>query len=129
MDDLTIGTVAKRAGIRPSAIRYYESAGLLPAPRRVHGQRRYSADVLTDLAVIRAAQDVGFTVSEIRQLFHDFPAEANASARWHVLARRKITELNERISHAERMRTTLTESLSCGCVTFGECALIPNRTA
>jgi MerR family redox-sensitive transcriptional activator SoxR len=85
--------------------------------------------VLTDLAVIRAARDMGFTVAEIRKLFHDFPAEADASARWHVLARRKITELDERISHAERMRTTLTESLACGCVTFGECPLIANGTA
>lgn len=129
MDDLTIGTVAKRAGVRPSAIRYYESAGLLPVPRRVHGQRRYSAEVLTDLAVIRMAQGVGFTISEIHELFHGFPDDTDASSRWRTLARRRTAELDAQIASAQQRRAMLGESLSCGCVTFRECAFVAETGA
>lgn len=124
MENLTIGTVAKQAGVRPSAIRYYESVGVLAPARRVRGQRRYAADVLTHLAVIRAAQDLGFTVAEIRELFHGFPDDTPSSERWHLLARRKMRELDVLIARAEGMRNMLWESLSCGCVTFADCAFV-----
>ncbi len=129
MNELTIGTVAKRAGIRPSAIRYYESVGLLPTPQRVHGQRRYSPDVFTALAVIRMAQDVGFTVAEIRELFHEFPEDFDASSRWRVLAQRKMAQLEAVIDRTEQMRATLRESLSCGCIGFSSCPLISEGAA
>ncbi len=65
---LTIGEVARRAGVRPSALRYYEDAGLLSPPARTGGQRRYEEGVLRRLAVIAAARRMGFTVAEIRTL-------------------------------------------------------------
>lgn len=128
MHTLTIGAVAKRAGLRTSAIRYYESAGVLPAPRRVHGQRRYSPDVFVRLAVIRAARELGFSMAEIRELFHGFPVETGASARWHQLAARKMTELDDLIAHAARRRSMLGESLACGCDTFDRCAMLADGT-
>lgn len=73
MRTLTIGAVAKQADLRTSAIRYYESAGVLPPPRRVSGQRRYSSDVFMRLAIIRAARKLDFSMAEIRELFREFP--------------------------------------------------------
>ncbi len=124
MDTLGIGEVAHRAGIRPSAIRYYESVGLLPEPRRLNGRRRYGPDVLTRLTVVRMAREAGFTVAETRALFHDFPAGVTASDRWRRLAERKIAEVDALIARASRMRDVLGESLRCGCVTFDDCAVI-----
>jgi MerR family redox-sensitive transcriptional activator SoxR len=91
--DLTIGQAARRAGIRPSALRYYEGVGLLPAPRRVNGRRRYDADILRILAVIRLAKHAGFTVAETRTLLHGFSATTPPSERWRRLARRKLAEM------------------------------------
>ena len=70
MTKLTISEVARQAGIRASAIRYYESVGLLPMPQRVSGQRRYHAEILRRLAFIQAAQAVGFSVAEMQTLLH-----------------------------------------------------------
>ena len=72
MEDLAIGEVARRAGIRPSALRYYESIHLLPAPRRVGGRRRYGENTIQMLKVIQLAQQAGFTVAEIQTLLHGF---------------------------------------------------------
>ena len=73
---LAIGEVAERAGMSTSRIRYYEARGLLPEPERVAGKRRYTEDVLRRLAIIDAAQRVGFTLEEIRDLLgsRDQPA-------------------------------------------------------
>jgi MerR family redox-sensitive transcriptional activator SoxR len=124
MEQLRIGEVAARAGLRTSAIRYYEQIGLLPEARRLNGRRRYAANVLDHLAVIRMAQEAGFTVAEIRNLFHGFPGDAPASLRWRSLAERKIVEVDAMIARATRMRAVLAESLRCGCLTFDQCAAI-----
>ena len=67
MEEMAIGEVARRAGVRASALRYYESIGILPAPRRVNGRRRYDGEVLELLTVVRVAQQAGFTAAEIRR--------------------------------------------------------------
>jgi MerR family redox-sensitive transcriptional activator SoxR len=123
MESLTIGEVARLAGIRPSAIRYYESLGLLPHPRRVSGQRRYDTSVLQALRIIQIAQEVGFKLDEIQVLFHGSPVDAPLSARWHPLARQKLGEVNVLIARAQIMKHLLEESLQCGCMSLEECAL------
>ncbi len=65
---LTIGEVAERAGLRTSALRYYEEAGLLEPTTRVSGQRRYDESALERLTVIQFCQQLGFTLAEIRLL-------------------------------------------------------------
>ena len=65
---MAIGEVAERAGMSTSRIRYYEARGLLPEPERAGGKRRYGEDVFRRLAIIDAAQRVGFTLEEIRDL-------------------------------------------------------------
>jgi MerR family redox-sensitive transcriptional activator SoxR len=123
MTNLSIGEVAARAGIRPSAIRYYESIGVLPEPRRIGGQRRYEPAVLTRLAVVRMAQEAGFTVAEIVTLFHGFEPGTAASDRWRALAERKVAEIEAQIARAETMRRVLGESLRCNCLTLDECGV------
>jgi MerR family transcriptional regulator, redox-sensitive transcriptional activator SoxR len=123
MEELTIGAVAQRAGIRSSAIRYYESVEVLPAPRRINGRRLYDSSVLDRLAVIQMAQQAGFTVSEIRTLFNGFAAETPASARWEALARQKLVEVDALIRRAQAMKRVLEEELlRCRCLTLDECA-------
>ena len=82
-----ISEVARRVGLQPSAIRYYEMIGLLPPARRISGQRRYDTTVLYRLAVIQRARQVGFTLDEIRQLFFGFRSAARASKRWQKQCR------------------------------------------
>ncbi len=124
MEDWSIGEVARRAGIRPSAIRYYEGVGLLPEPRRRNGRRRYGPDVLTRLTVVRMAQEAGFSVAEIQALVHAFPEDTAASLRWRAFAERKIGEMDAIIARAQRMRGVLEESMRCNCATFDDCALV-----
>jgi MerR family transcriptional regulator, redox-sensitive transcriptional activator SoxR len=123
MQELTIGEVAKQAGIRASAIRYYESVEVLPAPRRINGHRRYDSSVLERLAVIQIAQQAGFTVAEIRTLFNGFTPETPASARWEALAQQKLVEVDALIRRAQAMKQVLEEGLlRCRCLTLDECA-------
>ena len=123
MEEFSIGDVAKRAGIRASAIRYYESVEVLPAPQRVNGRRRYDSHVLERLAVIQIAQQAGFTVAEMRTLFNGFTPETPASARWEALAQQKLAEVDEMIRHAQAMKRVLEEELlRCRCLTLDECA-------
>ncbi len=124
MTMLTIGDVAKRTGLRVSALRYYEEVGVLPPAARVGGQRRYDEAVLARLAVVRLAQEVGFSVSEIRSLVEGFNDVGVASARWQELASRKLSEVDALIRRAEHMKQVLEESLGCGCLTLDACQLV-----
>lgn len=123
MEELTIGEVAQRAGIRASALRYYESVEVLPAPRRINGRRRYDSSVLDRLAVIQMAQRAGFTVAEIQALCNSFTAETPASARWEAFARQKLAEMDTLILRPQAMKRVLEgELLRCSCLTLDECA-------
>lgn len=122
MEALSIGEVARRAGVRPSTLRYYESVGLLPVPGRVHGHRRYDPDVIQLLAVLRIAQQAGFTVAEMRLLVAGFSSDTPASARWQLLASKKLQEVEELIAHAQQVKLLLERLLQCGCLRLEDCA-------
>lgn len=124
--ELTIGEVARRSGLRPSAVRYYESVGLLPTPRRVNGQRRFHTDVVRLLGTVRFAQEAGFTVAEIRTLFHGFGADVPPSARWRELANSKLAELDALVARADRMRRALKTAMRCGCLRIEDCEFHPD---
>ena len=127
MSEMTIGEVAKRAGLRPSAVRYYEDVGILPPAARVGGQRRYDESVLARLAVIRLAQEVGFSVAEIRELVAGFDTAGIASARWREMAQHKMADVDALLQRAERMKLLLEASLDCGCLTLDTCQLVLQR--
>lgn len=125
MTFLSIGGVARRTGVRPSALRYYEKAGILPAPARVSGRRCYDSDAIRRIEMLRFAQQAGFTLEEIRTLFHGFGADTPLSARWKALARNKLAELDLLGERIQRMRGALETSLRCDCVRIEECTLSP----
>lgn len=125
MTPLSIGDVARRTGIRPSALRYYEEAGILPAPARLSGRRCYDSDVIRRIEVLRFAQQAGFTLQEIKTLLHGFGAETPLSARWQALARAKLEELDVLAKRIRRMRRALEFGLKCGCVRVEDCSLSP----
>jgi MerR family transcriptional regulator, redox-sensitive transcriptional activator SoxR len=122
---LSIGEVAKRAGINTSALRYYEEAGILPSPARVSGRRRYDTEAIRRIELLRFAQQAGFTLGEIKTLFHGFAAETPLSARWKSLARAKLQELDLLAKRIRRMRRTLDMGLRCGCIRVEDCTLSP----
>lgn len=112
---LNIGELAKQAGLQTSAIRYYESIGLMPAPPRASGWRRYDAAAIDRLQVIKAAREVGFTIAEISLLLNGFPRETGASERWRKLAEKKIPEVDDLIARATALRDLVQSGLTCTC--------------
>lgn len=124
MGTLTIGEVARQVGVRPSTLRYYESVGLLPAPRRVNGQRRYNEEVLQHLAIIQLAKQGGFTVAEIQTLLRGFTTDTPPSVRWRALAQQKLPHLEALITQAQQMKRVLEVGLSCSCLRFEECLIV-----
>lgn len=129
MEGLTIGEVAHRTGLRTSALRYYEEQGVLPAPRRVNGRRRYDRSILRMVEVLRFAQQAGFTLAEIRKLFHGFGAETPLGARWKALARAKLEELDALIARATQMKRSIEKGSGCGCVRIEDCTLTGTNSA
>src|SRR5262245_65880585 len=107
MEELAIGEVARRAGVRTSTLRYYESIGLLPAPRRINGRRRYDSSVLQMLSVIHLAQQAGFSMAEIQTLFYGFAADTPPGERWRPLAQHKLAAVDALIIHAQQRRHIL----------------------
>lgn len=124
MDELTIGEVARQAGLQTSAVRYYESLGLLPVPRRVNGRRRYGPEAARQLAVLQFARRAGFTLAEMRTLFNGFAAEQPPRAHFEALAREKLDELEAVMARARQMQAVLEAGLACGCVRLEECELV-----
>lgn len=121
---LTIGEVSRRTGLRPSAIRYYEKAGLLPRPARVSGRRQYDADIFEWLSLIALAREAGFTMAEIKRLVKDFKPGTAPAARWRELATRKLDEIDAMVARAERMRAVLRVALDCGCFRLEDCSAL-----
>jgi MerR family redox-sensitive transcriptional activator SoxR len=117
----TIGQIAAQAGVAASTIRYYERIGLLPAPKRVSGQRRYGDEITHKLGLIRLAQQAGFSIAEIQTILHDFPAEATPSARWQFSAQQKLAQLEEQMRTLQAMKSLLEEMMKCQCATLDEC--------
>jgi len=121
---MKIGEVARKAGIAPSAIRFYERIGLLPRVSRQGGQRRFSADLELYLAIIEFARKAGFTIAEIKFLFHGFHKGTPASARWRRLARKKFDELDLQIARLKSMQELLKKTMRCHCINLENCARI-----
>ncbi|NOU73429.1 MerR family transcriptional regulator [Paenibacillus sp. LMG 31458] len=121
MEIITIGELASKAEVNPSAIRYYESIGLIPKVERINGQRRYSLDVLDRLKFIKTAQLAGFHMQEIAVLLEGFNIEVPPSERWQEMAQKKTAELVEKKLQIDAMLQILDNGLKCNCLTWSEC--------
>lgn len=123
-EELGIGEVAARAGVATSAVRHYESLGLLTSIRTSGNQRRFNRSVLRRIAVIRAAQHVGLSLSEILEAFAQFPTDhAPTKREWARLARRWRPMLDARIRELEQVRDGLSSCIGCGCLSMQQCAI------
>ena len=121
---LTIGELAARSGLATSALRYYERSGLLSSVRTAGGQRRYARATLRRVAFVRAAQQVGLSLEEIRDALATLPeARTPTKADWARLSRSWRPRLDERIGELEQLRDSLTSCIGCGCLSLRRCAL------
>jgi MerR family redox-sensitive transcriptional activator SoxR len=125
LPELSIGEVARRAGIATSSIRYYERIGVLPPPDRVHGQRRYDADVLGKLGFIGVAQAAGFKLGEIKELIEGIDSNAGMAKPMQTLSARKLDEVEALLERTRAMKGWLEVAQQCGCASPDECALFP----
>ena len=123
--ELTIGEVAKRAGVATSSIRYYERIGLLPEPERLSGQRRYDTDVLGKLGFIGVAQGAGFKLREIKELIEAVNEHDGMGAQMRSLSDRKLDEVEALLERTRAMKGWLEVAKECGCASPEECALFP----
>src|SRR6266542_2711263 len=121
--ELTIGEVARRAGVATSSIRYYERIGLLPPPERTHGQRRYDADVLGTLGFIGVAQSAGFKLREIKALIEGVDSGSGMGDQMRALSNRKLDEVEALLKQTLAMKGWLEVARECGCATPDECTL------
>ena len=124
---LTIGEVARQVGLNTSAIRYYEAVGVLPAPERSSGQRRYTEQTIQRLHVIDVAKRAGFSLDDARLLLAATDGGDPAYAKLRELARRKLPEVDALISRAQAMRDWLSTASGCNCETLDVCALFEDE--
>jgi DNA-binding transcriptional MerR regulator len=115
---LTIGELARRTGVATSALRYWEELGLLPAPERVSGQRRYPQSIVDKVGEILLLRDVGFTLRELKALV---AARSSGVEDWRELHQRKLVELDHRLAQIQAARTAIAHALACPHNDVHEC--------
>ena len=124
MDTLSIGELSARSGVPASALRFYESRGLIRAGRTTGNQRRYDRAELRRVAFIRIAQRVGLTLDDIAEALATLPgARTPTKADWARLSAAWRAHLDERIALLERLRDRLTGCIGCGCLSLRRCQI------
>ena len=120
----TVGKVAQRCGVKVSTLHFYEQKGLIRSWRNAGNQRRYKADVLRRVSVIKAAQKMGISLEDIKQAFSTLPDQRTPTVNdWKRLSSRWQGELNARIAYLERLRDSLTGCIGCGCLSMKNCPI------
>ncbi len=129
---LTIGRLAREAGVNLETVRYYERRGLLPRPpRSASGYRIFPAEAARHLRFIRRARELGFSLGEIRELLSLRVAPAAKGADVRRRAQAKITGIEAKIRSLESMKKTLRElTKACsGCGPLRDCAILESLDA
>ncbi len=128
---LAIGELADRAGIATSALRFYESKGLIESERTEGNQRRYSRATLRRVALLRAAQAVGLSLREASEALETLPHDRTPNkSDWQRLSRSWRRRLDDQIADLELLRDELTDCIGCGCLSLQSCAIFnPSDTA
>ena len=121
---LTIGVLARRTGIAPSAIRFYEEKGLVHPVRNRGNQRRYLRSDIRRLSFVLIAQRLGFTIGQIADELSSLPKDrAPDAADWRKSSRKFLREIDNRIATLETLRDNLDGCIGCGCLSLKKCAL------
>ncbi|MCY1664282.1 redox-sensitive transcriptional activator SoxR [Rhizobium sp. SL86] len=122
--ELSVGEVARRAGVAVSALHFYEAEGLIRSQRTQSGHRRYGRDVLRRIAVIRVAQAAGLSLKEIAAAFATLPDGRTPTAKdWAGLSAAWRDLLDARIRQMTRLRDDLSGCIGCGCLSLDQCPL------
>ncbi len=123
-DMLSIGEVAQRCGVATSALRFYESKGLIESVRTDGNQRRFPRSTIRVVSVIRAAQAVGLTLEEIRAALEALPERrVPTKADWEKMSASWRDQLDARIAELNALRADLSSCIGCGCLSLKSCAL------
>jgi MerR family redox-sensitive transcriptional activator SoxR len=122
--EFSVGYIAKRSGVQVSTLHFYEQKGLISSWRNQGNQRRYSADVLRRVSIIKAAQKLGMSLSEINHAFSTLPAKAAPNKeQWAAMSRSWQHQLNQKILYMQRLRDSLDGCIGCGCLSMKSCPL------
>lgn len=120
----SVGQVAQRCGVKISTLHFYETKGLIYSLRNAGNQRRYKADVLRRVSVIKAAQKMGISLAEIKEAFANLPDRRTPTQKdWQKLSLAWQAELDARIAYLERLRDSLTGCIGCGCLSMQKCPI------
>lgn len=111
------------SGPAPLDPRFYEEAGILPAPQRVGRRRQYGPEAVAVLRVVLAARETGFSIAEVQRLVEGLADGSPLSARWHAMAVDKPEEMDRLIARAEAMKSLLRRGLECGSLGPQDCLL------
>ena len=123
--ELTIGEVATRSGVAPSALRFYERQGLIASSRTDGNQRRYERAVLRRIAFIQAGRAAGVTLADIDAALARLPTSRTPSRKdWERLSNRWRDDLDARIETLQALRERLTTCIGCGCLSIDKCDLL-----
>jgi len=123
--ELTIGEVAARSGIAPSALRFYEAVGLVTSSRTSGNQRRYERATLRRIAFIRGGKAAGIPLAQIQAALAALPEDRVPSRRdWERLSRTWRKDLDRRIAVLQGLRNRLSTCIGCGCLSIDRCALL-----
>ncbi|MGF1754789.1 redox-sensitive transcriptional activator SoxR [Vibrio makurazakiensis] len=122
--DIGVGEVAKRSGVKVSALHFYEQKGLISSWRNQGNQRRYHRSVLRRVAVIKAAQQVGLSLEEIASALEHLPKhQAPNKQQWEEMATSWHELLEERIHRLQSLQSDLGGCIGCGCLSLESCTL------
>ncbi|MAP94670.1 MAG: redox-sensitive transcriptional activator SoxR [Ponticaulis sp.] len=123
-DILSIGDIAKRTGLAVSAIRYYETMGLITPHRNAGGHRRYMRSDIRRLSFVMIAQQLGFSINEIVDEMRNLPNGRTPNARdWKKISGKFLDRLDDQIAALTRTRNNLTGCVGCGCLSLDKCTL------
>lgn len=121
---LTIGDLASRTGLAVSAIRFYETHGIVQPVRNAGGHRRYGRPDIRRLSFAMVAQKLGFSLTEIAHHMSDLPAhKAPSRSDWTEISMRFRNRIDEQIAALENLRDKLDGCIGCGCLSLDRCAL------
>jgi MerR family transcriptional regulator, redox-sensitive transcriptional activator SoxR len=124
-NELTVGELAARSGVAPSALRFYEAEGLIAARRTSGNQRRYDRAILRRVALIQAGRAAGIRLERIRAALETLPANRTPTRRdWERLSRGWRDDLDQQIATLEALRNRLTTCIGCGCLSIDACGLL-----
>lgn len=121
---LSIGEVAQRTGVASSALRFYETRGLIQSQRMAGNHRRYHRAMIRRISIIRVGQTLGFSLNEISEALAKLPNKRTATKKdWAKLSATWGKRLDQRIAELQNLRDRLSGCIGCGCLSMKNCTL------